>query len=89
MRGVAARIQSEFPKAVYIHCFSHKLNLVIAKSCEVVALRNTFGVISKVAMFFNKRQAAFAEKINLSEQPIRKKHFWTYVEQDGWNDMSH
>ena len=47
------------------------------KSCEVVALRNAFGVISKVAMFFTncpKRQAAFAKKINHSEQPNRKKH---------------
>ena len=73
MSGVAARIQSEFPKAVYVHCFPLKLNFVImiAKSCEVVALRNAFRDISKVAMYFSnspKRQAAFAEKINHSEQ---------------------
>lgn len=34
--GVAARIQSHFPKAVYVHCFSHKLNHAIVKSCDIL-----------------------------------------------------
>ena len=66
VRSVAARIQSECPLAPYTHCFSHKLNLVIVHVCQVQAVRNTNGVISKVALFFAnspKRQAALEEKI--------------------------
>ena len=52
-RDVAARIQREFPKALYVHCYSHKLNLAIMKSCDIVTIRNAFRVINKVANFFN------------------------------------
>ena len=66
VNGVAARIQSLCPLALYIHCFSHKLNLVIVDACQVQAIRNAMGVMSKVALFFKnspKRQAALEEKI--------------------------
>ena len=75
--GVAARIQQQCPLALYVHCFSHKLNLVIVNACQVQAVRNAMGVISKIAFFFEnspKRQAALEEKIRETEQPNRKKH---------------
>ena len=50
--GVAARIQSQFPLALYTHCFSHKLNPVIVDACKVLSVRNAMGIISKVALFF-------------------------------------
>ena len=33
--GVAARIRSLCPLALYTHCFSHKLDLVIVSACQV------------------------------------------------------
>lgn len=33
-KGVAARISTIRPKALYTHCASHRLNLCIAKSCS-------------------------------------------------------
>ena len=74
--GVAARIRSLCPLALYTHCFSHKLNLVIVDACQVQAVRNAMGVMSRVALFFEnspKRQAALEEKIAETEQP-NKKH---------------
>ena len=69
--GVAARIRSLCPLALYTHCFSHKLNLVIVDACQVQAVRNAMGIImSKVALFFEnspKRQAALEEKISETE----------------------
>ena len=44
--GVAARIPGQYPLAFYVHCFSHKLNLVIVNACRVQAIRNAMGVIS-------------------------------------------
>ena len=52
LRCVKAGIQAEFPKAVYVHCASHKLNLVIVEACKIPAVRNAMGVITKVADFF-------------------------------------
>ena len=66
LSGVKARIQAEFPKAVYVHCVSHKLNLVIVEACKIPAVRNAMGVITKVADFFKnslKRQAFLEKKI--------------------------
>ncbi len=51
VRGVAARIQKQFPKAFYVHCYSLKLNVVVMKLCEIVAIRNEFGKISRTAIF--------------------------------------
>ena len=48
---VAARTQKQCPLAFYVHCFSHKLKLVIVNVCQVQAIRNTMGVISKAALF--------------------------------------
>lgn len=75
--GAAKRIQTTIPKAVYTHCYSHKLNLAIVKACSVQQIHNAMGVVTKVAFFFEnspKRQAALEEKISQTEQPNRKKH---------------
>ena len=64
--SVAARIHSYCPLALYTHCFSHKLNLVIVDACQVQAVRNAMGVISKVALFFENspnRKAALGERL--------------------------
>ena len=52
--GTQAIIRQQFPNAIYVHCASHALNLVISKSCQVQAIRNCQGVISEVANFVNR-----------------------------------
>ena len=39
--GVQALIRKYAPKAVYMHCSGHCLNLVIARSCALPVVRNT------------------------------------------------
>ena len=76
IKGVSARIQAQFPLAIYTHCFSHRLNLVIVNACQVQAVRNAMGVISKISLFFEhspKRQTALEAKIKETEQPNKKK----------------
>ena len=34
-KGVAARIQNQYPKAIYTHCAAHHLNLCIVKCCSI------------------------------------------------------
>ncbi|CAF1448894.1 unnamed protein product [Rotaria sordida] len=52
--GVQAILRENFmPKGVYIHCFAHKLNLVIIDVSQVVTYCSEFySIISKINMYF-------------------------------------
>ena len=47
VEGVAARIKSQYPLALYIHCFLRRLSLATVGACQVVAVRN-----AKVCLVF-------------------------------------
>ena len=51
-RGVSGRILRKNPKALYVHCSSHRLNLV-AKPCTLPVVRNMLGQAKKIASFFS------------------------------------
>ena len=73
--GVATRIPSLSSSSIH-PCFSPKLYLVIINACQVQAVRNALGTMSKVALFFEnspKRQAALEENFE-TEQPNKKRH---------------
>ena len=43
--GLQARIKEVCPEAYYVHCFAHRLNLVIVDKCSInVNARNFFGI---------------------------------------------
>lgn len=44
-------ISTKFPKAVYFHCSSHKLNLCVANSCKLRSIENMMGIITTLAIF--------------------------------------
>ena len=48
--------------AIYTHCFSHRLNLAVAKNFQVVSVNNMLEVVQKISYFFHnseQRQLAF------------------------------
>lgn len=51
-RGVQAVIRASHPKALYVHCSAHTLNLALCHSCSVQSVRNCIGTISSVIRFF-------------------------------------
>lgn len=51
--GVQVLIRKEAPTAIYVHCASHCLNLVLNHSSQVVPIRNMFTTLSEVIHFFN------------------------------------
>ncbi|XP_028404035.1 52 kDa repressor of the inhibitor of the protein kinase-like [Dendronephthya gigantea] len=51
--GVAARIQRNFDKAIYVHCGSHILNLCVASSCSLPVIRDMMDNMKAVSDFFN------------------------------------
>lgn len=51
--GLSAHILRLNDKALYTHCHSHRLNLVISHSCEIQLVRNVMQQIKDLSYFFN------------------------------------
>ena len=54
VNGVQAQIRSLYPKAAFVHCASHRLNLVVNDLNAVVDVRNAIGTIKAVVKFFRE-----------------------------------
>ena len=66
-RGAAARTRAKYPKALYVHCTAHRLNLCIMKCCKNCEVSNMIETVGSVARFFNnspKRQLALEKWIS-------------------------
>ena len=50
--GVQAIIRSACPMALYTHCSSHCLNLVLTKACQVTPIQKTLKTAEEVIVFF-------------------------------------
>jgi hypothetical protein len=65
--GCKSIILNNAPKALYVHCAAHKLNLAIVSGCKIRLFRSTEGTIGEIARFFNfspKRQHLLEEAIS-------------------------
>ncbi|XP_050064151.1 52 kDa repressor of the inhibitor of the protein kinase-like [Aphis gossypii] len=52
LNGVQAIVRRTFPRALYVHCSAHSLNLAISDACKISAIRNCVGSVSSVCNFF-------------------------------------
>ena len=50
--GAAVLIRNDFPKALYVHCASHRLNLCVTSSCKIIAIKNMMSDVKAVSDFF-------------------------------------
>ena len=76
-KGLAIRVKGDSPKAVYVHCHTHRLNLALqAALAENEALRNTLGTVQSIYTFLEaspKRHALFGEVRADSEPKLTLK----------------
>ena len=74
-KGASSNILQKYPLAIYIHCCSHVLNLLIASSCSEVFVHNMMGSVSEVSKFFEhgKRQDKLAQVIDSEYPEVKKK----------------
>lgn len=65
-KGAQTIIRSKHPKALYVHCAAHSLNLAVSSACNMQSIRNCLGIIEKYYCFFNfpKRNNELLEVIN-------------------------
>jgi hypothetical protein len=57
--GVAAQIQMEEPRAIYLHCMGHSLNLAVQDTCQSF-MSDTFDTVlelSKTLKYSSKKKA--------------------------------
>ena len=66
--GLSALILRENSKALYTHCASHRLNLVIGTSCKISTVHNLMDVIKDISYFFNF-------------SPIRAEHLQNFIKK--------
>ena len=52
IKGVAARIQRCYPRAIYVHCGSHLLKLAVASSCTVHEICSMLEHVREVTQIF-------------------------------------
>lgn len=69
--GVAALVRAKFSKAIYIHCYAHRLNLALQAACSAITeIRNALGTINSVYSFIGasaKRHMLFKDIATLGE----------------------
>ena len=76
--GVAARIQEDCKQAVYVHCYAHKLNLVlvdVAKSVPVTEAGYFFYLLQKLYVFISGSYVHNKWKIVQKEMHPTKQQF--------------
>ena len=77
--GVQRRIRDEQPKAVYVHCMNHSLNLAIQDaSTRVRCIRDTLSFTNELATFFrdSAKRTAVLESVLvvMNENPRSRLH---------------
>ena len=73
--GCAALISKDYPLAIYVHCASHSLNLVLSDACKVDAIRNTIGSMKEIITFIRaseKRMDTLKEQVTRVEPASRR-----------------
>ena len=47
--GCKSIVMKESPKATYVHCAAHRLNLAVVSGCNLQAFKSTEGTIEEIA----------------------------------------
>ncbi|KAL4099002.1 hypothetical protein QTP88_023505 [Uroleucon formosanum] len=74
-KGTQKIVRETCPKALYVHCAAHSLNLAVSTSCDIQAIRNSFCLVEKMYCFLNtpKRKNVLLSVINESDMDTRSK----------------
>jgi hypothetical protein len=73
--GVRGRIQQVASLALYVHCWSHRLNLSLVSGCDIAEVRIVFNVLNDVHNFFDppKRSSFFQAIISMQPDETTQK----------------
>lgn len=80
--GLHGRIVAQYPTAIYVHCFSHRLNLIVKKSITSQAVRNLYMILQDLAKFFNTAKRRLVLKQHLGDDPLPRP-----MSETRWTDV--
>ena len=66
LNGASSLITQSHPKAIYVHCMNHRLNLCVADTCSLQLVRNMMTNVRKISDFFHnspKREQCLIAKV--------------------------
>lgn len=68
-KGVQTIMKSKYPKAIYVHCSAHSLNLAVSTASGIKPIKSCLGIIEKMFAFFNtpKRNSILLKEIENSD----------------------
>ena len=72
--GVNGRFRASYPKAIYLPCNAHILNLCISASCKLQPIQNMIDTMNEAHLFFHnspKRQAFFERVLEECCQDVK------------------
>lgn len=72
--GVQAKIKSRFPKATFVHCAAHTLNLAVNDLNAVPEIRNAIGSIKAILRFFHEN---LSRRNLIPAVPLLGETLWT------------
>ena len=72
--GVLAKIGLIYPKAAFVHCSAHRLNLVVNDLNAVSTIRNAIGTIKSIITYFRESPKRRPMTSNI---PVLSKTRWT------------
>ncbi|XP_065658916.1 52 kDa repressor of the inhibitor of the protein kinase-like [Hydra vulgaris] len=75
-KGLSSRVLNLNEKAIYVHCYSHRLNFAICASCNVQYVKNLRAHVKDVSYYFNlspTRQQNLEEHIERTAPVASKK----------------
>jgi len=88
-KGVQAIVREKYPKAIYVHCAAHTLNLAVSKASNIQPIRNCLSIIEKLYNFFNtsKHNNVLLHCIKSANETPNAKTLKGYVLRVGYKDM--
>lgn len=74
-KGTQKIVRETCPKALYVHCAAHSLNLAVSSACDIQAIRNCLALVEKMYRFLYtpKRKNVLLNIINESELDTKSK----------------
>ncbi|CAM4832642.1 unnamed protein product [Rotaria magnacalcarata] len=75
--GVQKLIRDIVPRANYVHCSNHSLDLVLAVACKLQQIKFFFGLIKSTTSFINgspKRKSMLAKAIESTNNETKRRH---------------
>ena len=92
MSGVQARMREKYEKAVYVHCWAHKLNLVLVNACsDTPHVLDFFSTLQSLYTFFSGSTLRHSKYLDKQKElhPEDKTHKLQSLSDTRWNSRFH